>query len=833
MTETTLFYRLRIRNRADDADLLVLSSVPTDDNPYLTEFPSGDGQSIDAITGAGTSGDYTFKVADAEDDDGNRIVTSVLADVYARQQLLSLRAFGEISEDGETWDTIIPGYVLAVRLVTAIEYEIAIGATRRREVSKEIFREATTRFGNVTCVIGGPALEDFAGLLTDNGGWKFTVAGALSSPGYHLTLASSGGFDPRKDPSTHFSSTSTAIRDYTNNWARGYFIPATTWHADDVQGNFPGLIARVRPVGGTSVDDVFLVPLSVPVAPLGDRPWFADPRIDNLITSGTSSLYLPADDINGDPFSPSVSDQFYVWVYATQISEANPLHYYGHPVDLWEQLRLEAGYQPAIDYDDSNLADLKDAVNAQCGGDVRLMLRITKSYKLVDFDQQVIYGPFRLSTRVIGGLRQLFSIRIKGTPTPAGIVNLDDLRGWDGNIFDLEESTIVTAVTLKQQRLIPWTTDEAKQPETDSVVVRDWPFNTIENSDDDMPVGLDASGHEAAIGDVPGTIMVHDADPALIVPLPFQQYLASLANEIFDLFGRGAAEADLYCLQGVDAQVGDQRLLDQPHRPNAITTQTPTSQRGGQRRILVLHRTEEPEGPVLRVMDAVLQDDEEVGVGGGSEDETDPTGITPTDPIAFAGVSLGVGTAAANWADSYPQFSVLTQWEGHPPSDSTFNEFYDGEHSLVPNTFSDRQTGIGTGWTVRMRYRLTNGIANSNFSGWSNEVDVDGAAPATPVDVPDALVATSTVTDTAHGAWTNPDDTTDRIRIRWQASVEPSSPTVFANVAGGNRLLAANTTSDDQPTGAGTFARFTVEYVNSAGVSGPRSDYSSVVAITP
>lgn len=832
MSETTLFYRLTVRNRADDADLFVVSSFPEDENPYITEPPSGDGQSIDAITGAGTSGDYTFRFADPEGSDRFRAFTSVMADVYARQQLLSLRAIGAISEDGSVWETIIPGYVLAARLPSAIEGEIHVGATRRREVSKEVFRAVTDRFNNVTTVIGGPVLEDFGGLLTDNGGWKFTVAGALTSPGWHLTLAASGGFDPRKDPSTMFSSTSNAIRDYTNNWSRGYFIPATTWLADDVQGNFPGLIARVRPVGGTSADDVFLVPLSVPVVPLGDRPWFADFKIDNLITNNTSDLYLPADDINGDPW-PSPSGSYYVWIYATQISEANPLHWYGHPVDLWEQCELDEGGVAGVDYDDSNLADLKSLVNLQCGADVRLMLRITKSYKSVDFKQQTIYGAFRLSTRVVNGLKQLFSIRIKGTAIPSDVISIDDLRSLDGNVFDIDEQTIVTAVTLKQLRLIPWTTDEAKQPETDSIVVRDWPFNTIENSDDDMPVGLDASGHEAVIGDIPGTIMVHNADPVQIVPLPFQQYLASVSNEIFDLFGRGAAEGDLNCLRGVDAEVGDQRLLDLDYRPNALTTQTPTSQRGGQRRILVLHRTEEPEGPVLRIMDAVLQDDEEVGAGGGTEEETDPTGITPDDPIAFAGAAVGFRTASATWVDSYPQFSTQTQWEGHPPSDATFNEFYDGEHSLVPNTFSDQQTGIGTGWTARMRYRLTNGIANSNWSGYSNEVVVDAASPSTPTFIPDSLVASSPVTDTAHAAWLNPDDTTDKIRIRWQASVETSSPTVFANVAGGNRLLPANTTSDDQPTGAGTFARFTVEYVNAAGVSGPRSDYSNATAITP
>jgi hypothetical protein len=63
----TLHYRLRIRTADDSADALVLSSVPGDDHPYLAipeDGPSGDGQTIDPVTGESMVGAYMVPVID-------------------------------------------------------------------------------------------------------------------------------------------------------------------------------------------------------------------------------------------------------------------------------------------------------------------------------------------------------------------------------------------------------------------------------------------------------------------------------------------------------------------------------------------------------------------------------------------------------------------------------------------------------------------------------------------------------------------------------------------------------------------------------------------------
>jgi hypothetical protein len=45
-------YRIVVRNKADTADLLDITSVRGGTNPYIKEPPVGDGASVDPLTGA-------------------------------------------------------------------------------------------------------------------------------------------------------------------------------------------------------------------------------------------------------------------------------------------------------------------------------------------------------------------------------------------------------------------------------------------------------------------------------------------------------------------------------------------------------------------------------------------------------------------------------------------------------------------------------------------------------------------------------------------------------------------------------------------------------------
>lgn len=619
MAETPRYFRITIRNAEDSADELILSSFPDDEYPFITEAPSGDGQSIDPITGAATTGSYSVRIKDPEIDTDTRVLTSILADVNARQQLISRRAYVTQSEDGTTWDVLVPGYVLAIRLITAIEWEISVGETRRRESKREVFKTASTLFPGVTCVIGGPVIGGFDPLLVDHEidghtGWRFRVnqnnPGSVGVYNPYVQIKLQKGFDPRKFAGG-FTSTSSAITNFTNDWARPYFVKSDDWTgaSTPIQGHFPDLRVRLVPVVSTNVTEpVTLVPLSEPEPIVG--PWYnPTPNGDELTRSGESSLWLDPStgvDDNGDPiaFDPDEDDTFNVWVYALPISKENPMHVLMHPVELWEKLRLEAGYVAGVDYDDSNLAALTTLV----GDDIRLMLRITESSKLVDFDRNVIYGPFRLSTRIQRntGLLELFSISIVDNPDPSDTYTINDLRDAEDTVFNVDQDTVVTAVTLKQQRLRPWTKVETDQPEADALISSPWPENTLENAADDLPPGFE---NTVSIGDIPGMIMEIVTVDAVTAPQPvdFRTYLAPIADEVFQRFGRGAIGGTLHFRDTMTNEVGSEIFVDLIHRPNAVIGNTPVSQRGGARRVQIVRRTETPEGPDCEVVDSELE----------------------------------------------------------------------------------------------------------------------------------------------------------------------------------------------------------------------------------
>src|SRR5690349_2122954 len=63
----TLSYRLRIRTANDDADALILSTAPTDQYPYISVPPEGDGQTLDPVMGKVSVGAYTVRCIDAVD----------------------------------------------------------------------------------------------------------------------------------------------------------------------------------------------------------------------------------------------------------------------------------------------------------------------------------------------------------------------------------------------------------------------------------------------------------------------------------------------------------------------------------------------------------------------------------------------------------------------------------------------------------------------------------------------------------------------------------------------------------------------------------------------
>jgi hypothetical protein len=562
------FYRLRIRNAADTADALVITSVRGGSNPYILEPPRGDGQSFDPLTGEVMTGAYTFSVVDAEIGADDRVLTGALADVNARQQLLSRKAYAEQSADGAAWTIMVPGYVTAVRLPSAIRGEIQIGQARRIEATRTIFRNDQSYFNQVTNLIGGPIRGGW-GPIRDQGGWRVRV-NQINTTYNYVQLKTVEAFDPRRIGTPFWGGrVPPYVLRETNDLARPYYRRNPQWDGARIRGWFPGLFYRVENLDGTL--NTFKTALAEPQEP--GHP-------EDLITrSEVASFWLdwaPAGAI-------AVGQQFNLYLYPGEVSENNPLHILAHPIDIVEQLWIENG----IAYDSAVLPALKELI----GPTRQLMLRITAPWRLGEFLKKIIYGPFGLATRIDDTGRQvLFSTRIKPSSSPASTITLADIADPRSTIFDLDESTVANRVTFRTERyseLVNFPTDQTPTP--DAVYVT--PVSvSVENGD------TSTVGDREITYEIPGTMAISGVD--------LEQFVTGTAREIFDRFGRGAIASELNCLSSVDALLGEEVELDLPHLPNAVVGQVPVSQRGGSRIVQVVRRTETPHGPILKVIDS-------------------------------------------------------------------------------------------------------------------------------------------------------------------------------------------------------------------------------------
>lgn len=572
-----VLYRLRIRNAADSADELAITSVRGGTNPYALKPPQGDGQSFDPLTGEVTTGAYTFQIVDAEVSANNRVLTGVLADANARQQLLSRKAFVETSADGVAWSILVPGYVNAVRLPSAIVGEIQVGQTRRVEMTRMLFRGGSANFDKFTGIMGA-AVRGGWGPIKDQGGWLVRVD-AIDSTNGVVRMKLVDGFDPRRDGKRFGSSfRGHVIREIwslTNPHANWKSTPQLV--AAGIKAWFPTLAYRIQNRDGS---------LKATTIPLSSG------------SGALQSLGVPEFAITGNPFaifpmlwSPgvgelAVGELYDLFLFATEASNENPLHVHAHPVDIVEQIWLESGEA----YDAAALPALRELL----GADRKLLLRITAPVKQGEFLRRVIFGPFGLATRIDSqGRLVLFSTRIKSSATPAKVIALADLANANSTIFDLDESTVANRITIKTERFDLAVTPDTEQAPADGVVITPVTVS-VENGDTAV------YGDSETVYEIPGTI----TQGGSAAGVDLEQFATGVAREVFDRYGRGAIAGELNCLATVDLVLGEEVQLDLPHQVNAVAGRTPVAQRGGIRIVQVVRRTETPHGPTLKVIDS-------------------------------------------------------------------------------------------------------------------------------------------------------------------------------------------------------------------------------------
>lgn len=658
------FFRLRVRNADDDADALVLTSVPGGVNPLIAAAPHGDGEEIDVITGAVRHGAYTVLAADPS---GSRPITSVLADASGFWQLLGRKAFIETSTDGSAWSPRTAGYVQAVRFPDAISAEFTIGDAQRIDLTREVFAEATTEFPGATALCGGPCVGG-TGPFKDNGAWRMRVVDAVSGPPGDVGLTFVRGFIPSPTGFIKATSLSMFARDYINSRAYEFATPGFTVF------RFPGLVARTVPAGGGS---------TLTHTPYARAPLFTLGR--DLISA---QLLLT---LSWNGTLPSVNDEFDVYVFPRSVSEANPLHVQGHPIDILTDLWTEAG----IVFDSTLAASTKAAI----GADAWLDLRFTEGRILADFARDVILGPWGVGWRTgSDGERELFTTRKRSASNPSTtLTNQHNLAPADSQpiLFDLDEASIVDAVTYRQREFLQWTDDlEGERPPDDVV--------SFENAErvllNDLVVSGEEPRHELEYS-IPGTLRVASGG--------FKAFAHASAADILLRFGFGCPSAEWLATEAEADPLGNEVILDVAHQINGNV-------RGGERIVQIVRRTPEADGGVsLKLLDA--------GV-------TAQIGTAPTLTLAAIGKNAVEVTITNKATLDAAGWNVRVEWGfgGSQPSEGALLKV------LTPtddDVFDTPQVDSGARVWVRARSERYD-RRPSAFSSWSDVNLTDLVAPS-------------------------------------------------------------------------------------------------------
>lgn len=622
MPITARFYRCRVHDGATalgtftspataGGNALVVTSVRGGVNPYIAEPPSGDGQSIDLVTGASEIGEYHVQVIDETVATATRVVTSVLADSNARWQLLSRRAVIEWSTDGATWTTMVLGYLNNLRLAGALVWDLTIGETRRVELRSLLFRDVAppTAGGAVlispSCLIGGPIRQGvgyglkmtaFAG-VEDFGPVRFRVTSIGHQNAKELSLELVGGWLAPYYAKQYAEFKRDEI-EAANLYAKEFFAPddvSWAWNpASDSNcfGSFPGLAAQLRRVSNGAV--VTCRPLAIAARKVSSFP-LHDPSnhgpfgtYDELVTKD-NPLRVEWLTATMGP-KPPVGTLFDVVVYPREPSAAFPIHERGHPVDLVTAKFTAAG----VTYDAAAAAAARAAINTVYGGDVVCELTWDGSQKLAQYAQELL-AFFGVGLRVSGaGALQMFGLR-HAVPSSGVTITLAHLRDAETDTFDLGEDS---AVTTAEQRTREYLYTRASERLTDGTSVPldnlrpAW--HTVKGATDDT---VDPSAQRTHRWEIPGRVLVDGR------PQNLEAMAAAAGNWLVNWRRRGVPEFELRCLSTVTAQVGDTVTVNLPQLPVAVTAAVPTTQRG-QAAISarVLRRTETPAGPDLRLV---------------------------------------------------------------------------------------------------------------------------------------------------------------------------------------------------------------------------------------
>ena len=749
----TLAFRLTIRNPADDGDLVVIDSAASATNPYLVGPPEGDGTSVDILSGQTGVGAYEFRIADVsgtilDPSSTSRVVTGILADTAARWRLMGCKAKAQIDVDSGGMADWVTGYVTEVTLTGGMEWVIRIGEFDRKEKQAQTFQG---EFGSffATRLIGAPqAFGPLSG--APFGYWLFTVAstsdtsGDLPDDAVVLEFDQGWMYEKRgglfegdfEGLTLKEDEISSETRNLINGIAKEYAVE------DGGTVTFPGLTINVDDTSGNDVGS--FTPYAYSVA--------ADTFSAANIYVGTGDRLIAADKVIALQWSgtlPAVGTQYRVTGGPTLINKDNPLHFAGHIVDFVTEIYTEAG----IEYDSTSASTVKAAL-----GEVHCDFRFEDAATVAEVVAKVAYGPFGFAVRPLStGSREFFLTRRPPDSAPGITITEADVIDPDHIAFRQSEDSIVTQVRYQLTRWHLWTEDEdeADQP-ADGVVGTPFPLTIIEEGT--IP---DSAGVREQVYELPGWVRTSGGNGPVLSTLGG---LEADAAETLRRFGRGCPECELFVLRGSDAagaDLGEYVVVDLDHRPNPVTGQTPTSQRGGDRIMQVIQKTEVPEGARLLLLDY--------------GPNADAPGTAPTFTLAEGSDTRHIATYTITNSASLTGFVVRIEMGlGSEPS---------GNGTLVgvvtPTATTTNLPTVPAGSTVYVRMRAENedgGVAGS-WTAWQS-IALD-AIPAVT-----SLANAAGANDTERLITWTVGDANLRVRVRWKLTADSAYTSSVTLAAG-------------------------------------------------
>lgn len=695
MPGTPLFYRARIRNAADSADDLVITSLsPSGTNPYLTAAPSGDGASLNIITGQIQQGALQIRLADAiTSGPAVRVLTAILADAVGRWQLIGRVTVVEESVDGVAWTAYSRGILKRLRLVTAMEWDLTLGDVNQAEGSYIAFAAATATFPKVVNIIGEPITGGW-GPIAPIGQTIFKVT-FLTAKRVRLTYQN-GPLPPdyanrRTADSAHYN---TVVK-----LARPFAVLSNRWWNEDngVGAYFPRLAARLSHPTTGAVTGTF-----TPIAHSTSGMQMVDPqgywgwdwkKLMNAV--GEIWLDWPS---GGSPAQPALNTLFAVRVSPIDVSDLNPMHVEGHPVDIWTALYTEAG----IPYN----AAAATALRALLGDTLRFRGRFTAGAPLGDLMAATFGGPLGIGVRIAAdGTRELISVRDLPTAIPGTTITVNDLRNDDGAIFDLNDEGILQRVTWSTLDFDKWNKDRDGGEQPNDLIVPSTVVYATVNGDTGAPAGgeqkYQISGH------------FYDSRHAVAFqPVPF---FAAQALRIFDRFGRGNVLGEVQVLRGIAPKIGEFVVLNLPHLPVPIQGAVPVTQRGqGLRVVQVIGGRPNPEGPILKILDAGRNAQPSVAptisVAASALDPKHYAEVTVTNVGAMVGIiervnfQMGTGVSAPSGGIDFAARSLVELVANNVVA---LPKVAAGEKVWVRAQSKDSQQNLPSPWTAWISVTLT------------------------------------------------------------------------------------------------------------------------------